>query len=173
MQEQTDLVQGLRRALVEPVAFVLSTGNDGTVGGLACSWNMKVSYDPPVFAVAIGKIRHTLSLIEQSGEFVVVFPSTQHEAAIEYFGTVSGRHEDKVAKAGLKTVPSKHLKTPLVADARLNFECKVRNRVDEGDHYVYFADVLAIHLDETRSQLYYTGKDSSGTRTYANMVSYA
>lgn len=159
----------MRRALVEPVVFVLSVDKDGKPSGMASSWNMKVSYHPPMLAVALHDIKNTHKLILESKEFVVAVPSAEQHELIEYFGAVSGADEDKFAVSGVKTLPGTIGKTPLLADARINFECTLKEYAHPADHYIFFGEIKAAHLNEAKEQLYYTGRDAKGDRTFSSI----
>ena len=172
MEQQADLVQAMRRALVEPVALLVTAGKDGRANVMSAGWNMKVSYAPPLIAVGVGETRHSLELLQQNDEFVLAFMSTGAEELLEYFGTASGRDEDKLAKTGTKTLPATKVGVPLLADARLNFECKVHSITKPGDHYIVVGEILAAHLDESKPQMLYKGKDRDNNRTYSTVDGY-
>lgn len=166
MEPQEDIVRTMRRSLVEPTVFVLSIDANGKPSGMAAGWNMKCSYEPPTIAVALHDIKNTHKLILHSKEFVVVVPSPELREQLEYFGSVSGADIDKFVDSGIRTLPGTVGKTPLLADARINFECKLHSYAKPADHFVFFGTILAAHLNESKEQLFYTGRDSSGERTF-------
>ncbi len=169
MKPQQDIEYTMRRSLVEPTVFVLSVDQNGKPNGMAAGWNMKVSYSPPMIAVALHDIKYTHELILASEEFVVVVPSAELREQLEYFGSVSGKDEDKFAKSGIATLPGTIGKTPLLADARINFECKLHSYTKPADHYVFFGEIKAAHLNESKPQLFYTGRDKTGERTFSSV----
>lgn len=166
MKPQSDIVYAMRRSLVEPTVFVLSVGVDGKPSGMAAGWNMKCSYDPPTWAVALHDIKNTHKLILESKEFVVAVPTPELREKLEYFGSVSGATLDKFTESGIATIPGTAGLTPLLADARLNFECKLHSYAKPADHFVFFGTILAAHLNEEKEQLFYTGRDKTGQRTF-------
>lgn len=169
MEQQSDIERTMRRALVEPVVFVLSVDKDGKPNGMVAGWNMKVSYEPPMIAVALHDIKNTHKLILESKEFVVVVPSAEQRELVEYFGSVSGADVDKIAESGVKTLPGTVGKTPLLADARINFECTLHSYTKPADHYVFFGEIKAAHLNESKEQLFYTGRNTEGNRTFSGV----
>src|SRR5277367_1249155 len=134
MKPQTDIVQTMRRSLIEPTVFVLSVDANGKPNGMAAGWNMKCSYEPPTLAVALHDIKNTHKLILASKEFVVVVPSSELRDQLEYFGSISGADVDKFAESGIATLPGTVGKTPLLADARINFECRLHSYAKPADH---------------------------------------
>ena len=169
MKPQDDIVYAMRRTLIEPTVFVLSVDADGKPNGMAAGWNMKCSYEPPTLAVALHDIKNTHKLIMESKEFVVVVPSPELRDQLEYFGSVSGVDVDKFTESGIATLPGTIGKTPLLADARVNFECRLHSYAKPADHYVFFGTIMAAHLNEEKEQLFYTGRDKDGIRTFESI----
>lgn len=169
MQARDEIINAMRRDLVDPVVFVLSVDKDGNPNGLIAGWNMKTSYNPPTVAIALYENNNTQKLIRESKEFVIAYPSPEMQADLEYFGSSSGAGEDKFKKSGIKTLPGTVGKTPLLAGARLNLECELINFVKQGDHYIFFGEVKAAHLNKDKPQLFYIGRDSSGERVFSSV----
>ncbi len=167
-QSKKDIVYVMRRNLIEPTVFVLSIDKNGKPSGMAAGWNMKVSYDPPMLAVALHDINYTHKLVLKSKEFVVAVPSKELRDELEYFGAVSGRTVDKFLESGVKTRPGTVGKTPLLVDARINFECSLESFAKPADHYVFFGRIQAAHLTESKDQLFYTGRNKAGDRTFSS-----
>lgn len=159
----------MRSSLVEPTVFVLSVDKHGKPSGMAAGWNMKISYSPPMIAVALHDIKNTHKLILESKEFVVVVPSKEQRELIEYFGSVSGKDVDKFKQAKVITLPGTVGKTPLLKDARINYECTLHSWAKPADHYVFFGEIKAAHLDEKKEQLFYTGRNDDGKRTFSSV----
>lgn len=115
-------------------------------GGMTAAWATRVSWDPPLIAVAFAPTRYTLHLIKEFGEFVVnvVGPSLK-DAAFGVFGTRSGRDIDKFAATGVKVVKARSVKAPVLVDATVALECKVEKMVEAGDHVVVIARVVDAH----------------------------
>lgn len=166
LKQFSDIERVMRRHSVEPAVFVLSVDENGKPSGMAAGWNMKCSYKPPMIAVALSKNNYTQTLVRTSKEFVVAVPSPELQEQLEYFGSVSGRDVNKIEKTGIKTIPSSKLKSPLLADARINFECKLYKVIETGDHYLCVGEILAAHYNVDKDQLYFTGRDPAGNRVF-------
>jgi flavin reductase (DIM6/NTAB) family NADH-FMN oxidoreductase RutF len=166
MQTNKDIEEIMRRNLIEPTVFVLSIDKNGKPNGMTAGWNMKCSYDPPTLAVALWDTKNTHKLIMESKEFVVAIPSPELRGALEYFGSVSGKDVAKFEESGVATLPGTVGKTPLLKEARINFECKLHSYTKPADHYVFFDRIVAAHYNESKKQLFYTGRNKSGKRTF-------
>jgi len=162
-----DPVYAMKRHLVEPTVFVLSVDKKGKPNGMSSSWNMKCSYEPAMLSVAMGNDRNTLQLIKASKEFVIAVPSPELREQLEYFGSISGGQADKFDASGITILPNKRGKTPLLADARINFVCRLENCFDfGGDHQLVVGRIVEAHLNEDKKQLYFTGRNAENKRTF-------
>ncbi len=146
--------------LASPYPYVLAVTVDkgGKPNAIGLGWWTYVSWEPPMIAIALGPERYSHECLEHCGEFVLCFPAEDQRKGAWHCGTVSGRGRDKLAEAGLKTIPAKLVKPPLIEGATVCYECRVVERVKTGDHELFIADVVAIHGDpEKRMHLYSIG----------------
>jgi flavin reductase (DIM6/NTAB) family NADH-FMN oxidoreductase RutF len=102
--------------LLHPCMTVLvaSVSRDGRPNVMTCAWNMPVSDEPPMIAIALGSESYTSQLIKESGEFTVNIPDERLIKAVWICGTRSGRSVDKFKLAGLTPRPAKKVKAPIV-----------------------------------------------------------
>lgn len=114
-------------------------------------WSMPVSFNPFLVAISVGKLRHSLDVISNSGEFVLSVIGLDLEDKALCCGNFSGRYENKFEKCGLKKDRAWKVKAPLVHGAIANFECKVVGRMDAGDHVVFIGEVLEAHVDREKA----------------------
>ncbi len=108
--------------------------------------------------------RFTYKLIEETGEFTVNVVPPKLKEVVQYCGTVSGRDYDKFKEKKLTAIPSKKVKTPIIKECILHFECRVVSKNDlipseleksiintfyaKGDfHRVYFGEILACQYE--------------------------
>ena len=83
--------------------FLLTAEKEGKVntmtaawGGLGVIWNCNVAY------IVVRQSRYTKEMIDGSGYFTMsFFEDKKYRKMLGYMGTVSGRDEDKIEKAGL------------------------------------------------------------------------
>ena len=87
------------------------------------------------------------------------------EEIVNYCGTVSGREHDKFKEKGLTPLPSKKLRSPIIGECMIHYECKVayKTRVIREDlpssiisscypagdyHTLYFGEIVTVQADE-------------------------
>lgn len=109
--------------------------------GIACG-------EPPMVSIAVRPTRFSHALIASSGEFVVNVPSAAMCRAVDLCGNVSGRDTDKFALAGLTPAPAKAVKAPIVAEAPVSLECRVRHTYHAGSHDLFVGEIVAVQADE-------------------------
>jgi flavin reductase (DIM6/NTAB) family NADH-FMN oxidoreductase RutF len=63
-------------------------------------------------------------------------------------GRKSGYDVDKVKEFQVRLSPSKIIKSPVIKEAYVSFECKVADIRAYGDHDLFVGEVLAIHEEE-------------------------
>jgi len=85
-------------------------------GGAGVLWNKNVVY------VFIRPQRYTKEFVDASDMFTLSFFDETYRDTLTYFGRVSGRDEDKIAKAGLNVKTEDG--APVFDEARLTLVCK-------------------------------------------------
>ncbi len=160
---QAPYVEAISRKYPEQIVLAVSADAEGRADVITLGWAMPTSGSPPMWAISVGHTRHSHRLIEEGGEFVLAFPSTELAGACRLCGTKSGRDTDKIAAAGLRTVPAAAVRPPLLAGCLANFECRVRGSLVTGDHTIFAGEVVAAHVDdEACARVYNFGGDFRG-----------
>lgn len=115
---------------------------------LTVAWTGTLCTNPPMAYIAVRPERHSYPLIRESGEFVINLTTKELAHATDYCGVRSGRDHNKWTDCRLTPVPADTVKCPLIAEAPVNIECKVRQVLELGSHHVFVADVTAVHVAE-------------------------
>ena len=133
--------------LGSPYNYVLAVTIDkkGKPNIIGLGWWTFVSWNPKMMAISIGKERYSHECIEHCKEFVLCFPSKEQKNSAWLCGKKSGRNVDKFKETGFVAVPSKIIKPPIIEGSTVEFECKVVDKIDTGDHTVYIGNIVAIH----------------------------
>ena len=137
---------------------------------MACAWHTALSFDPPLFGILISKKRLSHQIISLAQEFTVNFLSFERAKLSAQMGRRSGHDIDKLNEFQLKLSSSRIIKSPIIEDAYVCFECKLTDIRAYGDHDLFVGEVLAVHEDECFTEkgvidtrkvqpLLYLGKD--------------
>jgi len=153
------------RAFDEGRVLLVSQGKEGLPNVMAIGWGIiGIIWRKPMFLVSVRPSRHTYKLIEETGEFTVNIVPPQLKEVVQYCGTVSGRDHNKFKEKQLTALPSKKVKTPIIKECALHFECRVVYKNDlipseleksiisalypKGDfHRIYFGEILACQYE--------------------------
>jgi flavin reductase (DIM6/NTAB) family NADH-FMN oxidoreductase RutF len=124
-----------------------------------------ILWGKPFFMVAVRPSRHTHNFIEETGDFTVNVPKKGMKDVVKYCGSVSGREHNKIKEKGLNLIPGKKVKSPIISECIIHYECKVafKSKVipkglprkikwiyypREDYHTLYFGEILATFADE-------------------------
>jgi flavin reductase (DIM6/NTAB) family NADH-FMN oxidoreductase RutF len=113
------------------------------------------SFDPPCVMVGIRPENLTFELISGKGEFGINIPTTEQIDVARICGSVSGRTEDKFAKAGLTPQVGQAIDSTLIAECPVSLECRVVHEVEfGGSHRWFVGEIQAVQIEEgyTRDQ---------------------
>lgn len=119
--------------------FVVTTKEGDRLNGMTAAWVTRVSFNPPLVAVSIGKTRYSHGMVERSGVFALNILSEEQVALGKHFGFKSGRKTDK-----LKDIAHNTAKTgsPILEDIAGYLDCRVAGSCDAGDHTIFIGEVI-------------------------------
>ena len=130
---------------------------------ITLDWHMPVSFEPQLYAIAIGTSRFSHKIITEGKCFVVNFmPLSMKDAAI-YCGRRSGEHLNKFEGAGLKTHEAENVDCPRIVGALGYLECEVIQEIDAGDHTIFIGKVMHGDLIKSGKRLFHTDGDEFTT----------
>jgi len=113
------------------------------------SWHMPVSKSPFRYAVAVRDENKTYDLLHTLGEFSINFMDYSYKDAMDKAGSLHGG--DKFRETGLTPKSAEYIKSKLIREAYMIYECKVVEVQNFGDHDMFIADVLCIHNREVEA----------------------
>jgi len=159
------------------VVLITSSDTQKKVNGiLTASWMTPTSHSPLLISISVGNgdeepgsdnFRASYALIQETNEFGLNLPSGELLEAVAKIGTLHSNQVDKYAETGLTPMESKKIKTHLIKECYLNMECKVIDQYVTGDHTVYIAEPVMVHLDE---DVFAEGKFSEKYRTKIKQI---
>lgn len=130
-----------------PVVLV-SVGDETEANIITLSWAANVCSKPPRMVVGVRPERHSFSLMQRIGDFVINIPSANHLEAVSLCGTKSGKTVDKFEATGFTKQPSTKITSPMITECPLNIECKTWKVIELGSHHLFIGDVVNVHIDD-------------------------
>ena len=120
-----------------PAVMVSVTDGEGTV----CT-------NPAMAYISVRPSRYSYDMIRKTGEFVINLTTEKLAFATDFCGVRSGRDVDKFQKLNLTKEKAQFVSAPMIGEAPVSIECRVREVKELGSHDMFLADVLAVHADE-------------------------
>ena len=145
----------LGSVIPRPVAFVASLNDQGKTNLAPFSNFMIVSSNTGLMAFSVGADRpgdkgekDTLRNIRQRGEYVINTVSHALASQVQSCAEVLPPDVSEAEQFGIRLVPSQMITKPRVADARVQFECRLHSINPVGDSNIVVGQVLCIHVEE-------------------------
>lgn len=140
---------GARPIICPAPVFVVGTYDaDGRPNVMSVAWGGICCSKPPCLSIALRKATYTYNNVMERKAFTVSIPSTDHVAAADYFGIVSGRDEDKFQVTGLTPVRSDLVDAPYVGEFPLVLECKVVHVAELGLHTLFVGEIIDAKIEQ-------------------------
>jgi flavin reductase (DIM6/NTAB) family NADH-FMN oxidoreductase RutF len=109
-------------------------------GGICCS-------APPCVAVSVRKATYTFGNLISQKCFTVNIPSEKQIKEADYFGMVSGKHEQKFKVTGLTPIKSEKINAPYIKEFPLILECRLIHTIELGLHTQFIGEIIDVMAD--------------------------
>ncbi|MBQ0036015.1 MAG: flavin reductase [Firmicutes bacterium] len=143
----------------DPAIVMVSDENE--TNGMTIGWaGFGVLWKKLMATVYIHKLRYSKHIFDNAKYYAICYMKPEHKDVVKYFGTVSGKDEDKIKNCGLEVV---YDLAPYFKDARAVVICRIMgqsdfdiNHVDEGVknwyqlegvHSQYYGEIVKILVD--------------------------
>ncbi|TYS15039.1 flavin reductase family protein [Rossellomorea vietnamensis] len=127
---------------------LVTVSHQGEDNIMAAGWHSYISYEPPIYGVAIGRERHTYGLVKAAGEFAINFVPARFAEFIQQSGVYSGSEENKFEIGKMEFERGKTTNAPILKEAYVAYECKTIDVNSYGDHDWFAADITTFYKDE-------------------------
>ncbi len=129
------------------VAALLTCGSNI----MPLAWHMPISKEPFRYAFALRSENHTHELLNKYKECALNFLDISYHKAYQLCGEVHGQYTDKFKLSGLHKKNALTIKSDLIEEAYLIYECTLTDRLNYGDHDLFIVDVnLILNKEQKR-----------------------
>lgn len=149
-------------------AAMVSCGTMEKSNIITVAWTGVINTNPAMVYISVRPERYSYEIIKKSKEFVINLTNEQLAYATDWCGVKSGRDVDKFEKMHLTKQKSNFVKCPMIEEAPVSIECKVKEIKELGSHHMFIAEVLAINADEK-----YFDKKGAFDISKCNLIAYA
>ena len=131
-----------------PAVMVSLADQEGHPNIITLAWVGTVCTNPPMVSISVRPERYSYPILKETGEFVINLTTEELVAATDYCGVRSGRDVDKFKETGLTREKADIVKAPMIKEAPVSIECRVKEIRELGSHHMFLAEVVAVHADE-------------------------
>ncbi len=112
------------------------------------SWTGTICSDPAMCYISVRPSRHSYAIIKRTGEFVINLTTEKLARATDWCGVKSGKNVNKWKEMGFTPGPATIVKAPIVQEAPVSIECKVRQILNLGSHDMFISEVVNVIADD-------------------------
>jgi flavin reductase (DIM6/NTAB) family NADH-FMN oxidoreductase RutF len=131
-----------------PAALISCGSTPEEYNLMTVSWLGTICSDPPMCYISVRPERKSHDIIKTSGEFVINLTTVELAEVTDWCGVKSGRDIDKFKESGLTPIPGTIVNCPIVEEAPVSIECRVKEIIPLGSHDMFIADVVNIVADD-------------------------
>ena len=128
-----------------PAVMVSVTDGEGNDNIITVAWTGTVCTNPAMAYISVRPSRYSYGMLKKTGEFVINLTTEKLAFATDFCGVRSGRDVDKFEKLNLTKEKAQYVSAPMIGEAPVSIECRVREVKELGSHDMFLADVLAVH----------------------------
>ena len=130
-------------------AVLVSCGSEpGEYAVLTVAWTGTICTNPPMCYISVRPERNSYPIIRKNMEFVINLTTKDMAYATDWCGVRSGRDYNKFEEMKLTPVPGEVVKAPIIGEAPVSIECRVKEIVPLGSHHMFIADVVNVQADD-------------------------
>lgn len=131
-----------------PAALVSCGKTPEEFNVLTISWLGTLCSSPPMCYVSVRRERKSYEVIKANGEFVINLTNEALAFAADWCGVRSGRDYNKFKEMNLTPVMAEKVNAPIIKEAPLCIECRVKEIVTLGTHDMFISEVINIQADK-------------------------
>ncbi len=131
-----------------PAVLVSCGDNEAEYNMLTIAWVGTICTNPAMCYISVRPERHSYSIIRRTGEFVINLTNEALARATDWCGVKSGKDFNKFTEMNLTPVRGEKVNAPIIAEAPLSIECKVKDIIPLGSHDMFLTEVVNIQADE-------------------------
>jgi len=129
-------------------AAIVTVNHAGRKNAMAVAWHCPISFNPPIYGIAVSPKRYTYNMVTESRQFAINFMPYEKIDLIAEVGGSSGSYTDKFTQFNIAEDSPVKLDVPILRDAYVAYECRVTDNKVIGDHAWITGEIVAVHSAE-------------------------
>ena len=149
-------------------AAMVSCGNMEKSNIITVAWTGVINTNPAMVYISVRPERYSYDIIKKSKEFVINLTNEQLAYATDWCGVKSGKDVDKFKQMHLTKQRANFVECPMIEEAPVSIECKVKEIKKLGSHDMFIAEVVNVSIDDK-----YMDEKGAFHLNSANLVAYS
>ena len=130
-------------------AILVSCGKDESEYNIiTVAWTGTICTNPPMCYISVRPERHSYDIIKKNMEFVINLTTKDMAFPTDWCGVRSGRNYRKFEEMKLTPGKAGVVRAPIVEEAPVCIECRVKEIVPLGSHDLFLAEVVNVQADD-------------------------
>lgn len=152
-----------------PAVMVSCQDEKGFANIITIAWTGTICTNPAMLYISVRPERYSYSIIKNTGEFVINLTTKELIKAVDYCGVRSGRDVDKFKEMNLTAKKANQLNyAPIIEEAPVNIECKVKEIMPLGSHHMFIAEVVGVNIEDM-----YLNENGKFELNHSNLIIYS
>jgi len=114
---------------------------------ITIAWTGTLCSDPPMCYISVRPNRHSYEILKRTGEYVINITTEELAKATDWCGVRSGKKFNKFKEMGLTPGKAEKVGAPIICEAPLHIECRVKEIVPLGTHHMFISEVVNVMAD--------------------------
>ncbi len=115
---------------------------------ITIAWTGTICSDPPMCYISVRPERHSYEIIRRTGDYVINLTTVDLTRATDWCGVRSGSKFNKFEQMGLTPGKATVVNAPIIQEAPVHIECRVKEVVPLGSHDMFISDVVNVMADD-------------------------
>ncbi len=130
-------------------AVLVSCGKDESEYNIVTiAWTGTICTNPALCYISVRPERHSYEIIRKNMEYVINLTNRQLAYPTDWCGVRSGKEHNKFKEMNLTPGKATIVNAPIIEEAPLCIECRVREILSLGSHDMFISEVVNILADE-------------------------
>ncbi|MGE4480753.1 flavin reductase family protein [Acidocella sp.] len=110
-----------------PVVLLTTQAPGAKPNVMTMSWHMMLDFEPPLIGCVVAQGNYSFAALKKTKQCVLAVPPAELAKTVTDIGNCTGGDTDKFATFDLTPLPASHVEAPLIGEAIVNLECRVKD----------------------------------------------
>jgi len=132
-----------------PIILVTCVNSQGRNNIITIALTTSIGIDVPSIGIVINGEKYSSGLIRETKDFTVNIPKADSLKEVDICGETHGDVEDKFKLTKFTPEDAVIVKSKLIKECPVNFECKLKEVVSYESSNLFIGQVVKVHIDDT------------------------